>query len=338
MRSLRMGGVLIFAIAGSLMKMNSAPTPAHVNISSRSNQNENSGQKATATADIAPNAAVITIKGLCAGPGPHSAAPSPKTTCETSITRAEFEKLADIVYAEKGAQIKRQFATSYPQMLVMAHEAESRGLDKQTRFQERLRFARVQILSQELIRQLREESARIPENNIADYYREHSSDFEQVSLERIVVPNRPQRDLPAGGQGANKPEDEMSKEAEFLRTRATQGEGFTKLQREADELAGVNGDSEPNPNLSKMRRRGLPLTHASAFDLKPGEVSPVISDATGHYIYKLDAREIAPLESVKQEIIGILRQERMRNLVQAVQQPFTTEINQTYFGADQDED
>src|SRR5215831_18452080 len=311
MRRLRMGSVLIFAIATSLLKMNSTPTPAHLNVSSPPNRTENSGQKTTPTTSIAPDAAVITIKGLCAELGPQSAARSPNTVCETTITRAQFEKLADIVYAEKGAQIKRQFATSYPQILVMSHE---------------------------LIRQLRDESARIPEKNIADYYREHSSDFEQVSLERIIVPNRPQRDLPAGGQGANKPEDEMSKEAEFLRTRATQGEGFTKLQREADELAGVNGDSEPNPNLSKMRRRGLPLTHASAFDLKPGEVSPVISDATGHYIYKLDAREIAPLESVKQEIIGILRQERMRNLVQAVQQPFTTEVNQTYFGADQDED
>jgi hypothetical protein len=321
-----MGSVLIFSIATSLMKMNSTPTTANLNISSSPTQAENSGQKAPAAADVPPATVVITIKGLCAGPGPHSA----NTACETTITRAEFEKLADIVYAEKGAQIKRQFATSYPQILVMAHEAENRGLDKQPRFQERLRFARAQILSQELIRQLREESARVPETNIADYYREHSKDFEQVSLERIVVP--------ASGQGANKTEDEMSKEAELLRSRATQGEDFTKLQREAYEFAGVNGDSEPNPNLSKMRRRGLPLTHAAAFDLKPGEVSSVISDATGHYIYKLDAREIAPLESVKPEIIGVLRQERMQNLVQAVQQPFTTEINQTYFRASEDED
>jgi parvulin-like peptidyl-prolyl isomerase len=87
-----------------------------------------------------------------------------------------------------------------------------------------------------------------------------------------------------------------------------------------------------------MRRRGLPLTHVVVFDLKPGEVSPVISDATGHYIYKLDTREIAPLDSVKQEISIVLRRQQMQNVIQAIQRPFTTDVNQTYFGAAKDED
>jgi hypothetical protein len=330
MRGFWLVGVLIAAFAWT--QIHSA-APAAPTISSASGEQDKNGHEAAPADDVAPDAPVITIKGLCAAPPANPVAPA--AACETVITRAQFDELADVLHMAKGSETWHQLANSYPQILVMAQEAEHRGVEKQPRFQERLRFARLQILSQELIRQLREESARVPDKDIADYYQEHSKEFEQVSLERIVIPNQPQRDLKPGEQGAergNTTEDAMTKEAELLRTRAAQGESFTKLQKEAYDFAGLSGDSEPNPSLGKMRRRGLPLTHASVFDLKPGEVSPVISDTTGHYIYKLDAKEIAPLESVKQEISGTLRQQRTENVVQAIQRPFTTDINPKYFG------
>ena len=37
-------------------------------------------------------------------------------------------------------------------------------------------------------------------------------------------------------------------------------------------------------------------------DLKPGEVSEVISDPSGNYIYKMISKETLPLDSVKTEI------------------------------------
>ena len=329
MRSFCMAGVLIAAMAWAQIQMKTSPAPpeAHANAAGAA-KTETGAQEETTT--TAPDAAVITIKGLCPEHTPHSAAPA-NTGCETVITRAEFEKLADVLHMGKGTQIWRQLGSSYPQILVMAHEAERRGMDKQPRFQERLRFARLEILSQELIRQLREEAAQVPEKDVADYYQKNSKEFEQVSLERIVIPNRPQRDLPAGGQSAEKPEDAMTKEAELLRARAAQGEDFAGLQKEAYDFAGVSGNSEAKPKLEKMRRRGLPPAHAAVFDLKVGEVSEVTSDGTAHYIYKLDAREIAPLESVKVEITSLLRQRRAESDVQAIQQPFTTDIDQKYF-------
>jgi parvulin-like peptidyl-prolyl isomerase len=328
MRSLGMAGVLILAMAWVQVKTNTAAPAGHPSVSSATDKPESSGQE-EAPAAIASDAAVITIKGLCPERASNLAIKSASAGCETVITRAQFEKLTDVLHMSKGSQTWHQLGTSYPQVLIMAKEAEKRGVDKQPRFQE--------ILSQELIRELREEADRVPEKDIADYYRQHTGEFEQVSLERIVIPSRAQRDLAANGQ-ADKPEDAMAKEAELLRTRAAQGEDFAKLQKEGYDFAGLSGDSDPTPKLDKLRRRGLPLTQASAFNLKVGQVSPVISDATGYYIYKLDGREIAPLESVKVEIAGTLRQQRLRDVVQAIQQPFTTDINQKYFGAAKDDD
>jgi hypothetical protein len=132
--------------------------------------------------------------------------------------------------------------------------------------------------------------------------------------------------------------DTLKKEAETLRARAVAGEDVSRLQKEAYDAAGVSGNTAPNPGLRDMRRRSLPLTHAAVFDLKPGEVSPVISDTTAHYIYKMDSKGMVPLETVRKEIWNMLRRQRSQKMIESVQQPFNTEVNSAYFGADKDED
>jgi hypothetical protein len=69
------------------------------------------------------------------------------------------------------AESKRHLAKACPQFLVLAHEAEQRGLDKQPRFEERLDFAKLQILSQELMRQVQQEAAQAPAGDVEAYYR-----------------------------------------------------------------------------------------------------------------------------------------------------------------------
>lgn len=298
-------------------------------------RNENGSISAPNVAQEAP---VLTIRGLC----PHPTLQlTGSANCQTVITRAQFEKLVDAIQPEMDAQTRRHLARAYPQYLEMAHEAEQRRLDQQPRFGERLAFARLQILSQELIREIQEEAARVPAKDIADYYQKNSAEFELYNFERIVVPLRRRANTQANGQSTEpgmQVVDDMSKEAEALRVRAAAGEDFAKLQKEAYEVAGMSGNSEPNPSLSKTRRRGLPPAHASMLDLKPGQVSPVISDVTGHYIYKLDSKEIEPLDSAKQEITNALRQQRVQQMIQSVEEPFTTEVNSAYFGADRKED
>lgn len=327
MRGFCLVGVLIAAIVWAQTKPAAPAAPG--NVPPASGEAEHGGQAAPPPASVAPDAAVITIKGLCTGSAANSAT-GPDSGCETVITRAQFEKLVEVLHAEKDSKTWHQIATAYPQLLVMAHEAERRGVENEPRFQERLRFARVQILSQELTRELQEQTAKVPEKDIADYYRENASEFEEVVVERIVIPNRGGKDL-GSAQGGKSNEEAITAEADRLHTRAVQGESFSKLQKEAYDFAGMSGDSEPKPKMDKMRRRGLPPTHASVFDLKPGQVSPVISDATGHYIYKMDSKEAAPLKSVKQEITIVVRREQMQNMIQAIQRPFTTDINKTYF-------
>jgi hypothetical protein len=284
---------------------------------------------------VAPDAAIITIKGLCAPPLP-SPTENLHPTCQTQVSRAQFEKLADAVLTNKRASSQRELARGYPNLLAMAQAAETLGLEKSPRFQQRLAFARLQILSHELVHKIEEDSANISQKEIEDYYHNHSAEFESATLERIYIPNRKSVVAAAGEKATPEAqrrdsEAEMNQVAEKLRARAVAGESFLTLQKEAYTAAGML-DVPPNSSLGQLSPNGLPPGHAFAFDLKIGEVSQVFSDRTGHYIYKLDSKQSGPSQETNKEILRILRIQRRDKAIQAIQQPIMSELNPAYFG------
>jgi hypothetical protein len=123
----------------------------------------------------------------------------------------------------------------------------------------------------------------------------------------------------------------MTKLAETLRARAASGEDFAKLQKEAFDAAGMKIES-PTVNLPNVRRTGLPPGHVAVFELKPGEVSQVISDSGGHYIYKMISMDHLTLDQAKNEIHGKLQNDRTREMMDKVSGSFKVETNEAYFG------
>jgi parvulin-like peptidyl-prolyl isomerase len=319
---------------------------------------------------VPPEAPVLTIKGVCpSAPGAATAtaktssaraegktAATAKTSladCKTVITKAEFERLANGLAPTVTPQLKRQLASVYPRLLAMSQAAQKKGLENSPRFKETLKFARMQILTNELQRDIQEEAAKVPEQDIADYYKKNPEAYEQYNLDRLFVPRLKQSEAEAKENDSEKDEkltpeqqkakeeqdkakeaqgeQEMTKLAESLRARAAAGEDFMKLQKEAFEAAGMKIDA-PTINLPNIRRTGLPPAHAAVFDLKPGEVSQVISDTGGHYIYKLNSKEPVPLDKVKDEIKAALQNQRTRDAMDKYQNSFQVETNEMYFG------
>ncbi len=314
--------------------------------------------------EVAPTAPVLTIKGVCPATAPKAktAAPGTKSpaaakepakssaNCETVITRAEFEKMASGIAPNMTPQLKRQLASVYPRLLVMSQEAEKHGLQNSPQYKEVMKFARMQILTNELQRSIQEEAEKVSQQDIADYYKKNPEAFEQYSLERLYVPltkqaaeeaeanekkdseKEPEKETEQPEKAKQEQdEQEMSKLAESLRARASAGEDFAKLQKEAF-TAAARKVEPPTVSMPKVRRTGLPSSHAAVFDLKPGEVSVVFSDAGGHSVYKLVSKEQVPLDQVKEEIRGTLRTQRMRDAMDKVQNSFKTETNEAYFG------
>ena len=130
---------------------------------------------------------------------------------------------------------------------------------------------------------------------------------------------------------ADEAEQAMTKLAESLRARAAAGEDFAKLQKEAFDAAGMKIES-PTVSLPNVRRSGLPPAHAAVFELKAGEVSQVISDSGGHYIYKVNSKSELTLDQATNEIRSKLQNDRTREMMDKVNNSFKVETNEMYFG------
>jgi hypothetical protein len=315
------------------------------------------------SASVPDNAPVLTIEGVCP-PQPKpaaakSAAAKPDSTkasaspadCKTVITKAQFEQLANNLAPNITPQMKKQLASVLPRLMAMANDAKKQGLDKTPEYKERVKFRTMQVLAEELQQNIQEKATKVPDADIEKYYKDHPENFEQYNLDRLFVPRTRQAAELKSEPGKNEKlteEDQKAKEAaekaeaeqseqamtklaDDLRARAAAGEDFLKLQKEAFEAAGMKIES-PTVNLPSTRRTSVAPSHAAVFDLKPGEVSPVISDAGGHYVYKLNSKTEEPLDQAKTEIHGRLQNERMRESMDKLNSSFKVETNEAYFG------
>lgn len=146
---------LLFALGGSLAWGQANPAPATSKPAGGDDDHKSSAR--TEAAPIAMDDAVLTIKGFCPGRKPASAV-EVAATCETVITRAQFEKMAAAIRPDMTASVKQQLASLYPRLLVMSHAAEEMGLDKQAPYEQMILFSRMQILTQGLTHKLQKEA------------------------------------------------------------------------------------------------------------------------------------------------------------------------------------
>jgi len=124
-------------------------------------------------------------------------------------------------------------------------------------------------------------------------------------------------------------EEAMKAEAAKLRKRLIAGEDPEKLEKAAFTAGGLPGTPPPT-KMEKVRRTSLPPAHQSVMELKEGEVSEVISDPSGNYIYKMISKETMPLDNVKTEIKNTISAQRYREAMQKYQN--NAELNDAYFG------
>jgi hypothetical protein len=267
--------------------------------------------------EAAPDDAVITVNGFCN----HTRRQG--DPCQTVVTRAQFEKLTEALQPGMPLELRLKVANAYARMMKMAAAAEARGLDKTPAFAEEMRYARLQLLSQDLSRVLREDADNVSDAELGAYYQENRSSFEQAILARIFIP----RAKKAGMHS----EDEMLQVATDLRARATAGAEPDELEIQAYTAAGIPGTA-PHTRLENVRRVTLPPTHEFVMDLAPGEVSEVLSDpGGGHFIYKMIGKRTLSLQEAQPEIRKLLSEQRYRDAAQRFSDDIV--LNDAYFAS-----
>jgi hypothetical protein len=291
----------------------------------------------TAPADqkISPDAPVITVHGVCDKSSGTAAA-----DCKMVITRAEFEKAVKALQPSMSKPQQKQFATRYVAALVLAQRAHEQGLDRGPEFDEQLQLQRLQLLARLAGENMQKEAANVSDAEIEAYYTQHSNDFQSISYDKLYVAKTKQTDAgspkPADPAAQKSSEAAMKEEADKLRARAAAGDDFVKLQQDAYDFAGqklkAQADSVRVNNVSKGH---FPPSDAAVFDLKVGEVSPVLNNPQGFMIYKIEAKQAQPMADVRSDITRILQQQKLQQVSQDLQKTATenTTYDDAYFAA-----
>ncbi|MGZ4816111.1 MAG: peptidylprolyl isomerase, partial [Terriglobales bacterium] len=246
--------------------------------------------------------------------------------CKTVVTKAAFEKLVNILNPKMPGATRENLANDYAKMIVLSHDAKKRGVENTERYKELVRFATMQLASQELFHMMQEES-KPTEAEVDKYYHDHLPKFEEISLKRIFIPrNR----ADAKAEDKMPTDEDLQAEGEKLKARLHGGEDFDKVQKEVYTSKGYEAPPPPT-NISGWRAESLPPDQKSLAELKQGELSPVMVEAAGAYIYRLEEKKTAPLETVKPGIEAELSKEALNAKMQALLSSIKPELNNAYF-------
>ena len=272
--------------------------------------------------------AAITIHGLC-NDQPTAKA---KADCNTVITKEQFDVIVNALNAI-GPQLlpaqKRGVAQGYVATLLAYDAAKKAGVEKDPRFAEVMKLARMRAMGDMYNALMLEKAKKVSPEAVQSYYTANIDKFEELTMRRITLPRF---------NSANLKDDQYvakaTKVANDMHDRAAKGEDLEALQKEAFETLGLK-----NPPTTRMAivRRGVYSAdqEKQIFALKPGEVTGVIEQASAFIIFKLEGRETPSLEQSKDEITRILTKQNLDKQEQAKNNAVQVDYNEQIVGAEQ---
>jgi len=219
-------------------------------------------------------------------------------------------------------------AIQYARTIAFSAQAEQLGLEKNAALAKelelQLKLLRMRILATAFLQNLEQQSTTVLGSEVERYYQLHRKEYEQATVRRVAIPITVPTEsrLPLDRAAAQS-------EMETLRARAAAGEDLNQALQDA--FAHLHLQAPPPPvNAMAVRRNDLQGDEVKAFDLNPGEITPVLDLPAAFAIIKLDAKEPLPIDSVRPEIERALRRDTVQNTVSKIGKRVNTEFNLRY--------
>jgi hypothetical protein len=281
----------------------------------------------TNNATLAPTTPVITLHGLCAS---ESGKNKPDAACSTVVTRQQFDAVVNALNAIGPSLLpvqRRGVAEGYAATLLTYEAARKAGVERDPRFTEVMRLARMRAMGDMYNALLQEKAKKVSPQAVQAYYANNIDKFEELTMRRVTLPRY---------NSANLKDEEFaaraSKVANDIHDRMAKGEDVDSLQKEAFAALGVK---DPPPTRMAVVRRGIYSAdqEKQLFALKPGEVTAIIEQASALIIFKMEGRETPSLEKSKDEIVRILIKQNVEKQEQARSSSVQIDYNEQYLGA-----
>jgi PPIC-type PPIASE domain len=285
--------------------------------------------------ELTPDQPVISINGLCpadTGVATRSAVPATKQ-CLITVTKEQFDNLVKAFNTGNqrvSVADRRRLAEAYVEILVFSEAAKAAGTENTPAFVEVMRVLRLRTLAEIYRNQLAEEFRNPSQQDLEAYYHANQSKYESAKLSRIYLPkNNPDpQATPEQKQAFQKKVQQL---VDDVQARVAKGEAVDALEKEAYVTLGI-GAPPPSTDMSTARHGMFPpKLDQEIFSHQSGEVFR-FDDANGYLVYRVDNRQLVPLDSVKEEIIRELVRQKMDAKTKELNAPVHATYDEKYFG------
>jgi hypothetical protein len=255
-----------------------------------------------------------------------------KPECKTEVTRAEFEKMIDLLEPTLKRSDRIRVAVRYADGLVYGEKSKEIGLDTDPRTLVGAKYSYLLFLSGAYNRYLQTQAAQSTDADLKAYYDQHPEVFVKANFLRIFVPNeRKHSDVPSTpekvAERRTADEEAMKALATKIRARAIAGANFETLEKEVYRFGGYPASDTPYVDLDDITRREAPIELQGVFDLKPGQISEVLPEPKGWHIVKKVSQKPIPLSEAR----PILQSLRFQEALDSTKHSAPTTFNHAYF-------
>jgi peptidyl-prolyl cis-trans isomerase C len=254
------------------------------------------------------------------------------TVGEHKITAADFTQIMEMFPAQQRAYYngpgKQKFADDFSQLLILSDEARRRKLDDDPVVKQRILLLTNQSLASSLIQKI-QEGIKITDEEVQKYYAAHLKDYEEIKARHILIRTQGSRAPIPEGKKDLTDEEAKAKAEEIYKQVTAPGADFSAIAKAESydkESAARGGDLGLFPH-----GRMVPEFEATAFALKPGEISRPVKTQFGYHIIKVEENKTRTQEEAKSDIESTLRRERLEQSIDGVKKSEKVELNQQFF-------
>jgi hypothetical protein len=273
---------------------------------------------------------VITVEGACDRTGELSK----NSPCKTVVSRRDFEYLVEAINLGGkpiSSGTRQNLAKTYAQYLAYEQPAKAAGLDKTEQFTTIMEWLRIRILYDLLKKQIADEYRTPSDAEVHSYYLEHLSDFDRITVKRLLIPRISPKQGSSKQQNTDEREAARAEVAQTMRDRIVKGEDPDSVQKIV--YAKLNLGEAPEAEMGKKARTDfLKDESKELFSMKPGDVSQVEEELTSYVVYKIVTRETLPESDVKDQISNEIARAKIQEANQKIADAVKAEYNDKYFG------
>jgi len=224
---------------------------------------------------------------------------------------------------------KKQFAEDYLRMKLLAAQGMKSGLDKSPDVVKQLGLLRENLVATEQLKQI-DQSISVSDAELQKAYDANKKDYEQVEARHILIAFKGSPAAPKGKPELT--EAQAKAKAEALRQEIVSGKAKFEdvAKKESDDLqSGKNGGELGAFGRGQM----VPEFEEAAFNAKVGEITPVVKSQFGYHIIKVEKHTLTPLAEVKDTLEKNVRQQKLREKLDAMKESAKPVFDDAYFAA-----